>query len=67
MVYFGMLHVLVVNEFWGCVGLIFEEYFWLELVWIWFGGVIVKRKIFGFKRKCCQNFVKTHVLVLAVD
>ena len=25
--------VLVVNEFWGCVGLIFEEYCWLVLVW----------------------------------
>ena len=26
--------VLVVNEFWGCVGLSFEEYCWLVLVWI---------------------------------
>ena len=26
--------VLVVNEFWGCVGLSFEYYCWLVLVWI---------------------------------
>ena len=26
--------VLVVNEFWGFVGLSFEEYCWLVLVWI---------------------------------
>ena len=32
----------------------------------WFGGVIVKREMFGFQRKCCQNFVKTHVLFLAI-
>ena len=52
--------VLVVNEFWGCVGLIFED-------WNWFGGVIVKTEMFSFQMKCCQNFVKTHVLVLAID
>ena len=32
-----------------------------------FGGVVVKREMFGFQRKCCQNFVKTSVLVLAID
>ena len=26
--------VLVVKEFWGCVGLSFEEYCWMVLVWI---------------------------------
>ena len=25
--------VLAINEFWGCVGLSFEEYCWLVLVW----------------------------------
>ena len=33
--------VLVVNEFWDCVGLSFEEYCWLVLVWI--GSRIYKR------------------------
>ena len=33
----------------------------------WFGGVFVKREMFGFQRKCCQKFVKTHVLVLAIE
>ena len=32
----------------------------------WFGGVFVKREMFGFQRKFCQNFVKTHVLVLDI-
>ena len=32
----------------------------------WFGGVIVKREMFGFQMKSCQNFVKTHVLFLAI-
>ena len=62
--------VLVVNDFWGCVGLSFEEYCWLVLVWIgldWFGGVVVKREMFGFQRKCCQTFVKTPVFVMAID
>ena len=51
-----MSFVLVVNEFWGCVGLIFEEYCWLD----WFCVMFVKGK-------CCQNFIKTLVLVLAID
>ena len=33
----------------------------------WFGGVFVKKENVGFQRKCCQNFVKTHVLVLSID
>ena len=33
----------------------------------WFGGVIVKREMFGFQRKCGQNFVKIPVLVLDID
>ena len=33
----------------------------------WFGGVFVKREMFGFQRKCCQKFIKTHVLVLTMD
>ena len=33
----------------------------------WFAGVYVKREKFGFQRKCYQNFVKTHVLVLTID
>ena len=32
----------------------------------WFGGVFVKREMFGFQRKCCQKFIKTPVLVLAI-
>ena len=47
--------VLVVNEFWGCVGLIFEEYCWLVLVWrsdckkrnVWFSKEMLS--------KFCQN------------
>ena len=49
--------VLVVNEFWSCVGLSFEKYYWLD----WFCVML------GFQRKCCQNFVKTPVLVLTID
>ena len=33
----------------------------------WFEGVFVKREMFGFQRKCCQNFFKNPVLVLAID
>ena len=47
--------VLVVNEFWGCVGLSFEEYCWLD----WFCVMFVKREMLGFQRRCCQNFVKS--------
>ena len=39
-------------------------YFWLGLVW---RGVCKKVKMLGFPRKLCQNFIKTHVLVLAID
>ena len=37
--------VLVVNEFWGCVGLSFEEYCWLD----WFCVMFVKGKCWVFK------------------
>ena len=46
--------VLVVNEFWGCVGLIFEEYCWLN----WFCVMFVKGKCWVFKEtlsKFCRN------------
>ena len=33
----------------------------------WFGGVFVKREMFGFQRKCYQIFFKISVLVLAID
>ena len=33
----------------------------------WFGGVFVKREMFGFQIKCCQKFVITSILVLAID
>ena len=33
----------------------------------WFGGVFVKKEMFGFQKKCCQKFVKIYVLVLAID
>ena len=33
----------------------------------WFGGVFVKREMFDFQRKCYQNFVKTPILVLAIN
>ena len=39
-------------------------YCWLGLVW---RNVCKKGKMLGFKRKCYQNFVKTPVLVLAID
>ena len=38
--------VLVVNELWGCVGLSFEEYCWLD----WFCVMFVKGKYWVFKR-----------------
>ena len=41
----------------------FEEYCWLDLFCVMF----VKGKMFGFQRKCCQNFVKTPVLVLTIN
>ena len=47
----------------GCVLKSIVGWHWFGL----FGGVIVKREMFGFQRKCCKNFVKTLVLVLAID
>ena len=50
--------VLVVNEFWGCVGLCFEEYFWLALVWIVWRSDCKKRNVWFSKEmlsKFCQN------------
>ena len=52
--------VLVVNEFWSCVGLSFEEYFWLGLVWrsgckkrnVWFSKEMLS-KIFQNSCSCC--------------
>ena len=38
--------VLVLNEFWGSVGLSFEEYCWLD----WFCVMFVKGKYWVFKR-----------------
>ena len=32
-----------------------------------FVGVFVKREMFGFQRKCYQNFVKTSILILTID
>ena len=32
----------------------------------WFGGMVVKRRMLDFQRKCCQKFAKTPVLVLAI-
>ena len=55
--------VLVVKEFWGCFGLSFEEYILVGLVLC----NVCKREMLGFQRKCCQNFVKTLVLLLAID
>ena len=45
----------VVNEFWGCVGLSFEEYYWLVLVW---RSGCKKRNVWFLKEmlsKFCQN------------
>ena len=42
--------VLVVNEFWGCFGLSFEKYCWLD----WFCVMFIKGKCWVFK----GNFVK---------
>ena len=39
-------------------------YYWMGLVW---KSVCKKGKMFGIQRKCCQNFVKTHVFVLAIN
>ena len=33
----------------------------------WFGRVLVKMEMFGFQSKCCKKFIKTYVLVLAID
>ena len=33
----------------------------------WFGGVFVKREMFGFQRKFYKKFVKTPILILAID
>ena len=38
------IFVLVVNEFYGCVGLSFEEYYWLN----WFCVMFVKAKYWVF-------------------
>ena len=48
--------VLIVNEFWGCVGLSFEEYCWLD----WFCVMFVKGKCWVFK----GNAVKVGVRIL---
>ena len=42
-------------------------YCWLGLVWIGLEECLKKGKLLGFQRKCCQNFVKTPILVLAID
>ena len=55
--------VLVVNEFSGLC--------WVEFLRVLLVGLVLcnvcKREMLGFQRKCCQNFVKTPVLVLAID
>ena len=55
--------VLVVNEFWSCVGLSFEEYCWLD----WFCVMFVKGKCWVFKGTVVKIFVKTLVLIMAID
>ena len=42
--------------------MIFEDYCWLD----WFCVMFVKREMFGFQRKCSQNFVKTLVFVFVI-
>ena len=38
------------------------------LVLVWIGlEEFVKREMFGFQRKYCQKFVKTPIIVLAID
>ena len=44
--------VLVVNEFWGCIGLSFEEYCWLY----WFCVMFVKGKNVGFSKEMLSKF-----------
>ena len=44
--------ILVVNEFWGCVGLSFEEYCWLD----WFCVMFVKRENVGFSKEILSKF-----------
>ena len=41
--------VLVVNEFWGYVGLNFEEYCWLVLVWMVWRSDYKKRNVWFSK------------------
>ena len=44
-VFFFFFFFFFVNEFWGCVGLSFEEYCWLD----WFCVMSVKGKCWVFK------------------
>ena len=49
---------MVVNEFCGCVGLSFEVYCWLVLVWIVLRNVCKKENVVFSKEllsKICQN------------
>ena len=55
--------VFVVNEFWGCVGLSFEEYCWLD----WFCVMFVKGKCWVSSEmlsKFCQNPCSCFVYIL---
>ena len=56
---------LIVNEFFCCVGLSFEEYcccYWVGLVW---RSGCKKRNVW-FLKEMLSNFCQNHVLVLAI-
>ena len=44
--------------------------FWVEFLRLLLVGLVLcnvcKREMLGFQRKCCQNFVKTPVIALAI-
>ena len=52
--------VLDVNEFWGCVGLSFEEDYWLD----WFCVMFVKGKCWVFKGNAIKILSKPLLLFL---
>ena len=49
--------VLVVNEFWDCVEVVFVLLVGIGLDWFCV-MFVKKRKMLSFQRKYCQNFVK---------
>ena len=57
---FQTTNTSVVVWFWVNSMLVFEVILYCLDLLDWFGGMVVKKKrrMLGFQRKCCQNFVK---------